>query len=132
MVHYRMNVMEAQRDRYEKDKQDLLYALSNLQMTPQFLAAYNQKEQQKSQASWASHNQRMQVQQQQFNSWQKTQKTLSEVSDINHAGWQARNQIQDRMQDYTVDGIREVESDGKSLLRPTGKTGIRIQVLLHE
>lgn len=107
---YYFHTMVTQPQRFEQTKKEMLYALANFRINPQYLAAYNQREQQKSQASWAAHNNRMRARQQQFNSWQQTQQTYSDINDINMQGWENRNRAQDRMQDMTVDGIWEREA----------------------
>lgn len=108
--YFYFHVMNAQPQRYEQTKQEVLYALSNYRIDPQHLAAYNQREQQKSSASWAAHNSRMRSRHQQFSSWQKTQDTYNEIGDIYMDGWKSRNQSSDRMQDMSVNGIWEREA----------------------
>jgi hypothetical protein len=110
MSFYYLHVMEAPAERYEAAKSTLRYALANYEIDRQYLAAYNQREQQKSQASWNDHNRRMATRQRSFDSWQSTQRTLSDVGDIYHEGWQRRSQLNDRGQERAVDGIWEREA----------------------
>ncbi len=107
-AHYYMNTLSAESTtNYEKDKNSLLYALATAGVNRQAIALHNQKEQQKSQASWAAHNGRMRANQRNFDNWQRTQADLSSVNDIYFEGWKNRNQIENRMQEKTVNGIWE-------------------------
>lgn len=108
--YYYMNAMSAPPAAYEKAKQHYLYGLANQKPDPQYVAVYNQQEQQKSQASWNAHRQRMASKQATFDSWNRTQQTMSEISDISMEGWRNRNSISDRMQERSVDGIWEREA----------------------
>jgi hypothetical protein len=111
MNNYYMNILEASPSRYEHAKKTLIYALENMQLDRQAVAAHNQREQQKSNASWAAHNQRMRQNQANFDSWQKTQQTYSDISDIQHEGWKRRNAIQDAGHSNSINsGIWEREA----------------------
>jgi hypothetical protein len=104
---YQMNVMEAKSHRYEQDKKAVIYALANTRPNPQFIAAHNQREQQKSNASWAAHNNRMRQNQSNFDSFQQTQQTYSDISDMSHESWQRRNQMNNAGHDKTINGVWE-------------------------
>ena len=108
--YYYLNLLSAPPAAYEQAKKHYLFGLANQKVTPQYVAAHNQREQQKSQASWSAHNQRMANNQAAFDSWNRTQKTLSEINDISMEGWRSRNQSSDRMQERAVDGIWEREA----------------------
>lgn len=110
MSFYYVHILQARPDRYEAAKQAVRYALANYQLDRQYLAAYNQREQQKSQASWSAHNQRMAAKQRNFDSWQSSQRTLSEIGDIYHEGYQNRSRMNDRGQERSVNGIWEREA----------------------
>jgi hypothetical protein len=107
---YYMNALSAPPAVYEQAKKHFLYGLANQKIDPQYLAYYNQQQQQKSQASWNAHRQRMAGRQAAFDSWNRTQQTMNEINDINMQGWRNRNQISDRMQERSVDGIWEREA----------------------
>ncbi|MEZ5038729.1 MAG: hypothetical protein R2828_02520 [Saprospiraceae bacterium] len=109
-AHYYLNLLTSTPARYEQDKNVAIYALAKMKVSDQSIALHNQKEQQKSQASWAAHNSRMRANQQNFDGWQKAQSDLSSVNDIYFEGWKRRSQIEDRMQEKTVDGIWEQET----------------------
>jgi hypothetical protein len=105
--NYSSNVMSAKANHYEQDKKTLIYALENMQLDDQAVAAHNQREQQKSGASWAAHNQRMRQKEANFNSWQQTQKTLSEINDISYEGYMNRSRMNDAGHQKTINGIWE-------------------------
>jgi hypothetical protein len=106
-AYYQMNVMEAQANRYEQDKAAVIYALANMKTNPQYIAMYNQQEQQKSNASWSAHNNKMRQNQANFDSFQQTQQTYSEISDMSHESWQRRNQMNNAGHDKTINGVWE-------------------------
>lgn len=105
-ANYYMHVMETKAARFQQTKRELLYGLVNMESNPQYIAAHNQREQQKSQASWSAHNSRMQANQRSFDSFQETQRTLSEVGDIYHEGYMNRSRMNDAGHERTIDGIR--------------------------
>lgn len=107
---YYSTILTANPSRYETDKKTLIFALENLELDPQMVAAYNQSEQQKSQVSWAAHNQRMRQNQANFDAWQQTQQTLSDVNDIYYEGYQNRSRMNDAGHQKTINGIWEQES----------------------
>lgn len=107
-AHYYMNTLSGESTTgFETDKNSLLYALATAGVNRQAIALHNQREQQKSQASWAAHNGRMRANQRNFDNWQRTQSDLSSVNDIYFEGWKRKTQIEDRMQEKTVNGIWE-------------------------
>ena len=108
--YYYMHLLEADPSVYEQAKAEFLYGLANMAHTPEYLAYYNQQEQQKSNASWARHNDKMRRNQANFDAWQKTQQTYSDISDIQHEGWKRRNAINDAGHAKTIDGIWEREA----------------------
>jgi len=110
VVTYTMHILHAKAKQYEKAKKDVIYALSNSKLNPQYVAVFNRKEQQKSQASWSAHRQRMADNQRMFERNQQTQRTLSEVGDIYYEGWKSRQQASDRMQEKTIDAIHGREA----------------------
>ena len=97
--------MEAAADDFEQSKQELIYALANVQWDRQHIASYNNREQMKSQQSWAAHNQKMAQRQSTFNSFQQTQNTLNEVSDIYHNTWKNTNAMNNAGHQKTINGI---------------------------
>lgn len=107
---YQMNVMEAKSHRYEQDKKTVIYALANMKTNPQFIAAHNQREQQKSNASWSAHNSRMRQNQANFDAFQQTQRTLSDINDASYQGWKDRNAMNDAGHDKTINGIWDREA----------------------
>ncbi len=107
MNSYYVNVLSANPNRYEKSKKELIYALENMELDAQTVAAHNQREQQKSNASWSAHNQRMRSNQANFDAFQKTQQTLSEVGDIYHEGWKKRNSMNNAGHSKSINGVWE-------------------------
>lgn len=108
LAHYYMNTLSGESStNFEKDKNSLLYALATSGVNRQAIALHNQREQQRSQASWSAHNSRMRANQSNFDSWQRTQADLSSVNDIYFDTWKNKNQIENRMQEKTVNGIWE-------------------------
>ncbi len=102
---YDYHILEAAPRDFEQAKQELIYALANVQFDRQAIANYNRKEQAKSQQSWAIHNQKMAANQANFNSWQKTQNTLSDISDIYHDTWKNTNSMNNSGHQKTINGI---------------------------
>lgn len=92
---------------FQNEKNAFLYALATTGVDRQAVALHNQREQQRSQASWAAHNSRMRANQRNFDGWQKASADLSSVNDIYFETWKNKNQIEDRMQQKTVNGIWE-------------------------
>ena len=120
IAHYYMNTLSGESTtNFEKDKNSLLYALATAGVNRQAIALHNQREQQKSQASWAAHNSRMRSNQRNFDNWQRTQSDLSSVNDIYFEGWKSRNQIENRMQEKTVNGIWERDNATNPYTRQT-------------
>ncbi len=108
---YYINALSARPEQYEKAKSIAIYALANLKISPQAIAAHNQREQQKSNASWSAHNQKMRRNQANFDSWNRANRnTYNEISDINMQGWRNRNAISVQGHSKSIDGIWERES----------------------
>lgn len=109
MSNYTVTLLTTKPKNYQKDKELVLYALTNMQMTPEALAHYNQQEKAKSDQSWAAHNQRMASKRALFEAGQAAARTNSEIGDIIHNGYMNRSRIQDAGHQKTIDGIREVQ-----------------------
>ncbi|MEM1135672.1 MAG: hypothetical protein AAGI07_07510 [Bacteroidota bacterium] len=108
---YSANQLRANHGSYEQAKKDFIYALANMQLDPQYLAAYNRREQQKSQASWNAHNQRMRNNQANFESHnRKMQDTYNDINNITMQNYYQSSSSSDRMQEQFVDGIWEQQN----------------------
>ncbi len=107
---FSMFVLEVPAKQYEKAKGEVLYALANYEPNPQFIAAHNQREQQKSQMAWNNHNAKMQNRWNAFNNHQANMRDLSQIQDMQHESYMNRSRMQDRGHQKTIDGIRYEES----------------------
>lgn len=104
---YYCSILTSKPKNYEEDKRDVINALANMEMTPEALAAHNQKEQMRSNQSWAAHRQRMANNQALFEAGQAAARTNSEIGDIIHDGYMKRSRMQDAGHQKTIDMIRE-------------------------
>ena len=123
--NYYSHVLVCKSSGYKEAKAALLYALLNTRSNPQYIAAHNQKEQQRARMSSTAHQNRMANNQRHFEGMQRAQKTLNEVGDIYHQTWQNTNRVSDRIQEKTVDGIWEREAkinpySGQQVKVPSG------------
>ena len=104
-MFYYFNIMETKANYFETAKRDLIYALSNIQIDKQYLAAYNRNEQMKSQQSWTAHNNKMRQNQANFDAYQQVQRTNSDISDIYHQTWKNTSDMNNAGHSKTIDGI---------------------------
>ncbi len=123
--NYYSHVLVADPAGFEEGKAALLFALLNTRSNPQYIAAHNQREQNRAQISSRAHQNKMAANQRHFQGMQKAQQTLSEVGDIYHQTWQNTNRISDRIQEKSVDGIWEREAafnpySGQQVKIPSG------------
>jgi hypothetical protein len=92
---YTINAMEAPKNIYETAKKDLINALVNFQINPQWVQTNNQYYAQLSQQSSAGHQQRMATLKAQGQAIINNGNTYSSISDSNHESWKRRNGMQD-------------------------------------
>lgn len=111
MSMYYLNQLSANAGAYEQAKKAYIYALANFKMNPQYIAAHNQREQQKSQASWSAHNQRMRNNEAAFQARQKAHvDTYNSMNQMSMDAYNNRNNSSDRIQEQFVDGVWEQQN----------------------
>jgi len=111
MSMYYMNQLTAKPENFEQAKKDYIYALLNFKVNPQYIAAHNQREQQKSQASWNNHNTRMQNNNAAFQATQKAHvDSYNAASQMSMDTYWNNSAASDRMQEQVVDGIWEQQN----------------------
>jgi len=118
---YYLHGLSSSHDRYEADKQVLIYALANQQSNPQAVIAFNQRMQEEYMRRERMHAAKMQQARNHFNTWNRNHvETWNDISDSSMASWRRQNDMRDAGQAKAVDGILERERlvspfDGKEL-----------------
>lgn len=111
MAMYYMNQLTAQPAAFEQAKKDYMYALLNFKVNPQYIAAHNQREQQKSQASWNNHNTNMQNNNAAFQATQKAHvDSYNSANQMSMDTYWNNSAASDRVQEQIVDGIWEQQN----------------------
>lgn len=108
---YYVNAMDANKSVYEEAKNDYIFALCHVQPNMEQIQIHNQNEIAKSRASWAQHSARMAANQAAFNArnqaWMESSNAISEMS---MQGWRSRNDMNDKGQAWSINGINEQET----------------------
>lgn len=102
---YTINSMEAPQGVYQNAKQEVIYALLNLQINPQWVKANNQHYSKMAQQSNAGHRARMAAIEATGRAIRQNGKAYSDMADSSHESWKRRNAISDRGQANAVDAI---------------------------
>lgn len=111
MAFYYVSQLTTKAEDYEQAKKAYIYALANVKVNPQAIAAHNQREQQKSQSSWNAHNQRMANNNATFQARQKAHvDSYNAISDMSMDTYWNNSAASDRMQGQIVDGIWEQQN----------------------
>lgn len=104
---YTVNAMEAPQGVYNNAKRDVIYALVNLQINPQWVKTNNEHFSKMAQQSNAGHQARMAAIEATGRAIRQNGKRYSDMADSSHESWKRRNAISDRGQANAVDGIWE-------------------------
>jgi hypothetical protein len=106
MSGYYMQVMKCNANRFEQSKNELVYALANIQMNQQYVQAQNNAERQKLAANDASFQRRMAAKEQAFqNSQAQYRSYANDALDSGMDSWRRRNAMTDAGQTNAVNGI---------------------------
>ncbi len=101
---YYTHFVDTDEHHYDQVKQEIIYGLSHMKPTPQAVAAFNQKEQQRSNVAYANHRSRMKSNQDHFNAMNKIHNdTYNHINDLSMESFRRRSEMTDRMQDKAVD-----------------------------
>jgi len=104
---YTINTMEAPQNVYHKAKQDIIYALVNLQINPQWVKTNNEYYSKMSERSNAGHRARMAAIEATGRAIRQNAKAYSDMADSSHESWKRRSAMSDRGHAATIDGIWE-------------------------
>ncbi len=104
------HVLTTTSNKYEKVKNQLIYALENSKPNPQWIAQHNNKEQMRAQQSDMAFQQRMRVNQRNFDASQQQYNSGKSVGDIIHDGYMNRSKMQDEGHSKTINGITEQQT----------------------
>jgi len=107
---YYLHALTSTDERYESDKQTVLFALTHQQSNPEAVLAFNRNEQQAYIQRERLFNERMRQAWATFNAWNKAHvETWSDINESSMASWRRQNDLQEAGQASTVDGILERE-----------------------
>ncbi|MDO6598429.1 hypothetical protein Q4512_16035 [Oceanihabitans sp. 2_MG-2023] len=104
---YTINALEAPKKVYENAKQNLIYALINLQINPQWVKTNNQYYAQMAQKNNTEHQARMAAIKATGRTIRQNAKTYSDMADSRHESWKKRNAISDAGHANTINSIWE-------------------------
>jgi len=111
MASYYLSQLTTKAEDYEQAKKAYIYGLANVKVNPQYIAAHNQREQQKSQNSWTAHNQRMRNNEAAFQARQKAHvDSYNSINQMSMDTYWNNSNASNRMQEQYVDGIWEQQN----------------------
>lgn len=105
---YQLTALEADDAFYDKTKKQFIFAYSNTRYALEPIMAYNRKEAEKEGRNWAAFNQRMAQNQAAFEARQRAHiNNTNAINDAIMSGYKSKSAASDRIQEKTIDGIRE-------------------------
>lgn len=104
---YTINSMDAPQGVYQNAKQDVIYALVNLQINPQWVKTNNQYYSKMAQQNNAGHQARMAAIEATGRAIRQNGKAYSDMADSSHESWKRRNGIIDAGHAKAVNGVWE-------------------------